>query len=212
LRRRGRQGWGITRASASFLIDFFLLAVVVHICALIDLYMNEQQNMNFAGAITWVGFGVMMVMFALLDVMLRASPGKRIMRLVIAHEDGREASRSALWKRTLIKHSPCIFVLFPVVMICIAQPYFGFREYVRDALMAMGVIDAVFTFFIALYVIAGCLAVRKAGHQAYHDRVAGTAVFRVSDLSSRRGFAPLVAQKVESISESAQGAEMAETR
>ena len=59
--------------------------------------------------------------------------------------------------------------------------------------------------------IAGCFAVRKPGHQAFHDRVAGTAVFRTSELSSRRGFAPLVAQKVESV-ESAQSAEMAETR
>src|SRR5438105_6892871 len=116
---------GLHTRVASFLIDFFLLAVVVHLCALIDLFMNEQRSFNFAGAITWAGFGVMVILFMLLDRALRGSPGKRLMRLIIAHEDGTGASPSALWKRTLIKHSPCIFVLFPVVTICMAQPYFG---------------------------------------------------------------------------------------
>src|SRR5437899_1091405 len=118
---------GLHTRVASFLIDFFLLALVVHICVLIDLFLNEQQGFNFIGAVTWAGFGVMSILFVLFDAVLRGSPGKRMMRLIIADEDGGEASRGALWKRALFKHSPCIFVIFPVLMICMAQPYFGFR-------------------------------------------------------------------------------------
>jgi uncharacterized RDD family membrane protein YckC len=197
---------------AAFLFDFFLLALVVHICALIDLFMNEQRNFNFAGAITWSGFGVMVLSFVFLDAVLRGSPGKRLMRLAIAGADGGRPSRAALWKRTLIKHSPCIFVLFPVGMICLSQPFFGFRGYVQEALFALGIIDAVFTLCIALYVLVGCFAVRKPGHQAFHDRVAGTAVFRSSELSSLRGFAPLVSQSAQPDADHAHAADLAGTR
>jgi uncharacterized RDD family membrane protein YckC len=179
---------------AAGLIDLMTLAITIHGCALIDVYLNENTGLNYIGMVTWSGFGAVTLLLMLLEVFQAATPGKRLMKLVIAGADGKPAPRPALLKRAFVKYAAALFLVFPVATLCAADPTAPWRlqEYVRGALFAMGAVDAVLVACIAIYTLLGCFRARKPDRPTFHDLAAGTAVYRRDNPPPRRGFAPVV--------------------
>jgi uncharacterized RDD family membrane protein YckC len=105
------------------------------------------------------------------DIWTAASPGKAILRLAVGRHDGTPAPASARVLRWAIMYGP--FVL-----------------HIANQLSSNGVVYWMAGLWLA-GVLIGCLAASNDDKQAWHDQLAGTAVFRWRDVYPRsiaRGF------------------------
>jgi uncharacterized RDD family membrane protein YckC len=147
----------------------------------------------------WVGVWFLMlvapplaaVMYSACDVFFAATPGRALLRLRIAHESGRRASRGQLLTRWAIKYAPLIAVAGWIA-------YFSVHVAVTNGRGLGGVVRANYFVMPVIGVIAivvavgGLLIFRKPAKQALHDRLAHTAVFRKADISGA-SFEPVFA-------------------
>src|SRR6267142_4142234 len=99
----------------ALLIDIVLVVIAMHPIILLDLMREERRNYNSFGFITAAGMIVLLFAYGLLDIFWQGTPGKRIMGLIIARDDGSRPTRGALVKRWAIKHSPIFFASWSVI-------------------------------------------------------------------------------------------------
>jgi len=100
-----------------------------------------------------------------LEAFSGASPGKRLLKLYIAREDGASAEPSIIAMRTIIKTSESILKLiaiFPVADV-----------------VARGITSA--ASLVEIAIVIGCFLALSAKKQALHDVIAHTAVFRTEE-------------------------------
>jgi uncharacterized RDD family membrane protein YckC len=97
------------------------------------------------------------------EIFMAASPGKKLLGLVIANEDGTSAPPDRLAMRWAIKHAPnilgLVIAIFPL----------GIR----------GILGW-FNMLVALAVFVGCFLTLGQARQALHDILAHTAVFKLA--------------------------------
>lgn len=187
---------GFHLRAAACLLDLVLLAIVVHVAAAVDVFINESRGVRYFGGVTWAGVILSILVCAVCEATSGASPGKRIMGLVIAADDGGPASRGALLRRTLIKFCPFGLAVFPLTVFTVldgGQPWSP-AWYVRDGLQILGAVDAVVTSLVTVYVIVGCFRVLGKERQAFHDQLAGTAVFRAASVPTP-AFEPVMRER-----------------
>lgn len=108
---------------------------------------------------------VLMIVFARLilflpEIFFAASPGKMMLKLRIAKTDGTEALRLALLGRYAIKHCAKIFTILA---------YIGLASLFNTLSSLCGFI-----------VFVGCFFAAGDAHQALHDKICNTAVFKQS--------------------------------
>lgn len=136
----------------------------------------------------WVEFGragvllyqlttpVLLLVFSSFEFGMAASAGKLLTGLEIRNIDGSEASAATLVLRWTTKWS---FVLVAIVAILLNQ-------YLLAWLANL----------LSLLVFIGCFAAAGESRLTWHDRWAKTAVYRVRDLRSQRGFDPVLSESV----------------
>src|SRR4051812_39440017 len=157
---------------AAFLLDLFLFAVAAHVAVGIDLAVYQTANTGYFGAITWVGFFAALLTVFGLEVLLGRSPGKRLLGLTVAADDGRPAPRGVHLKRAAFKFAPVFMLLFPVLAFAAADPGgpVNAAGTAGDGLWAVTVVDAVVAVAVTLFVIVGCFFAMGQSRQAFHDR------------------------------------------
>ncbi len=194
---------GFQQRTGAFFIDLGLLMVGVHLLIVVDVLVNQQDNYDNFGLISGCGGALLILVYSLLEIFWARTPGKRIMGLVIARDDGTPATRRMLAKRWAVKQSPVFFgTLATLLLMCTEYQLLSF--YLPEGLRIFGIIDAVIGLVLAIFVCVGYSKVMQPQRQAFHDLVASTAVFRSIDVQSERGFAPVLPQPVIPASESAQ--------
>ncbi|NQW29147.1 MAG: RDD family protein [Ignavibacteria bacterium] len=125
-----------------------------------DFFTEELVDML---AILTVATVVAALAYTLIEGLTGASPGKRVLRIYIAHADG-SAGNTTLWlKRWAMKNSNSIAGFFALM------PSLSFLSTIGS--------------LIGFVIVIGCFFALQRSRQALHDRMAGTAVFNVdSDL------------------------------
>jgi len=104
------------------------------------------------------------IMYPLIEGLTGASPGKRVLKIVVAQADGQRGF-TALWvKRFLIKNLGNILQFFLLV------PSLQFIDTIGD--------------FFSVVIFVGCFFVLGQDRLALHDRLAQTAVYYREDLPS----------------------------
>jgi uncharacterized RDD family membrane protein YckC len=175
----------------AFLIDLGIFAAAIHLFMLIDVYVNLTTSLNDFGLISLLGGGFLLLGYGLFEVIMAATPGKRIARLVIASDDGLPATRKALFKRWAVKQ---IAVFFACPMACLwttLSPYnnwFRVPDFVIPGILGLAIIDTFLTGILLLIVMGGCFLALGPSRQSLHDKLAGTAVYRTNDLRAARAF------------------------
>jgi hypothetical protein len=101
-------------------------------------------------------------------------------------------------RRWAIKQAPIFFGALATLLFIVSDRGGPgrFDPSVRDGLFIFAWIDAAVAVILLIFVIIGCLRVRLPSHQAFHDAIAGTAIYRRMDVLPGRGFAALVPQAV----------------
>lgn len=147
----------------------------------------------------WIGvwFGLLVapplagVMYTLCDVFFAATPGRALLRLRIANETGRRATRRQLVVRWAVKYAP-------LTLMAAWIGYFAVHVAVTNGRGLNGVVYAQSFIMMAIGLITlvvgigGLLAFGKPRRQALHDRLARTAVFRRGDVTTA-SFEPVMA-------------------
>lgn len=118
---------------------------------------------SFLGAIITSGL-VVGTLYPLIEGITGASPGKRILRIVIANPDGKVGSLPLFLKRAAIKNIGSILQLIAVL------PALAFFETIGS--------------IVGIVIFLGCFAALGASRLALHDLIAQTAVFHVEDVHS----------------------------
>jgi uncharacterized RDD family membrane protein YckC len=211
--RPGIERVGFHTRVAALLVDVFILAIIAHAGAGLDMLANDASTLNYFGFITCTAVCCAAVTAIVLEGIVGATPGKWALGLIVAADDGRPASRRARWRRALFKHSATIFLSFPVVMLAVADENapFTLREYVRRGVAIFGWVDVALEVCVAIYIVAGCFRVLRADRLAFHDVVAGTAVYRRAEVSGSGGFSPLAVEALGDVVEATESASAAAT-
>jgi len=185
---------GFQQRAAAFLIDLGVVMIAAHLIVLVDVLLNESGSYNFFGVISAGGSALLVLSYGLMEIFSAGTLGKRIMGLTIAMDDGAPAPRGRLMRRWAIKQSPLFFGALATLLFILSDPGgpAKFAGYVREGLLVFAWIDAVIALVLLIFVLIGCLRVRQHSRQAFHDAVAGTAIFRRVDVLCTRGFAALV--------------------
>lgn len=103
------------------------------------------------------------ISYSLIEGLSGASPGKRIMRLLIATQDGRAGSTSLFLRRWAVKNASAVFNFIALV------PTLGFMEF--------------FGSITAFIIFIGCFFVLSESKLALHDRIAVTAVYNRDEVT-----------------------------
>jgi len=175
----------------AFLIDLGIFAVGVHLFMFIDVYVNLTTPLNNFGIISLLGGAFFLISYGLFDVIMAATPGKRIAGLAIAHDDGMPATRGSLFKRWAVKQIAVFFACPMVVRWTMLTPYNNWirvPDFVIPGILILAVIDTILTGVLLLIVVGGCFLVLGPLRQSLHDKLSGTAVFRAADLRATRAF------------------------
>jgi uncharacterized RDD family membrane protein YckC len=110
------------------------------------------------------------VLYGLIEGFTGASPGKLILGLRAVDQSGQRASVGNLLVRYLVKYSASLLAL--VGMVAVSSVIQNVSQ------------------IVALIVIVGCFLVFGKARLALHDRIAGTAVLRKSDVGAPSSSAP----------------------
>ncbi|MBP6509596.1 MAG: RDD family protein [Candidatus Kapabacteria bacterium] len=105
---------------------------------------------------------VVSVCYPLIEGITGASPGKRILRIVVAHQDGRAGNIALFLKRYGIKN------LSALLQVVALLPALGFFEGIGS--------------FASVVIFFGCFAALSTARLALHDLIAQTAVFDTQDV------------------------------
>jgi uncharacterized RDD family membrane protein YckC len=203
--RHGRRRRGITAAAmhrvgflprlAAFLIDLGIFTVAVHLFTAVDVLINLATPLNYFGIVSLLGGSVLLLGYGFLEVLLAATPGKKLAGLVIASDDGQPATRRTLLKRWAAKHIPVFFAAPMMLLWAILSPY-NYRvilpDYVIPGIFALAVIDTILTGLLLLMVVGGCFLALLPARTTLHDKLAGTAVYPAADLNARHSFEAVV--------------------
>ena len=118
-----------------------------------------------------IGFLILFFVFAvgysLTEIFMAGSPGKRVLGIMIADENGTRASIGQLTKRWAIKNAGNLIDIVGTL----------------TGLAFLGTIGKLVNFAIVI----GCFFVLGAARQAFHDKLAGTAVFKRSAILTTGG-------------------------
>jgi uncharacterized RDD family membrane protein YckC len=134
------------------------------------------------------------VMVTLCDVFFAATPGRALLRMRIASETGRRATRRQLLTRWAIKYAPLIFMSAWIAYFAVQVAVTGGRGMSRVMYAQRFILTA--NGAITLIVgVGGLWALKKPRRQAMHDRIARTAVFRARDITTS-SFEPVMAVPV----------------
>ena len=182
---------GFYPRAAAFLIDLMLFVLVVHVAAAIDWSLYESQGWRMFGALTAGAAWITLAAMGLLEALEGTSPGKRLMKVAIAAEDGRRAPRRTLFIRAIYKYAAVLLSLGGMFAFAVMMQW-GATGDVRDGFEAIFWADLVVASGVTIFVIVGCFRALKDDRQAFHDLAAGTAVFSTRELLTTRGFAPVV--------------------
>ena len=182
------------RAAALF-IDLAIFIAVAHFLAAVDLCLNEYGNLTNFGWISLGGGSLFLIAYSLLDVITAGTLGKKYMRLAIAAQDGSAATRRNLAERWLYKHLPVLVVATCFVLFALLEGDFGRSLntfYAELGLEILAWADALVGGILTVFILAGCFAAMWPGAQAFHDRMAGTAVFSTRQLHAVHLFEPIL--------------------
>ena len=102
------------------------------------------------------------VFYPLIEGVTGASPGKRVLRIIVATQDGRRGTLSLLLKRYVIKNLGALLQLVAFI------PALGFIENISS--------------IVGLVMFLGYLGVLSGARLALHDLIAQTAVYHVEDV------------------------------
>jgi len=185
---------GFQQRAAAFLIDLGVVMIAAHLIVLVDVLLNETGGYNYFGVVSAGGTALLIFSYGLMEFLSSGTLGKRIMGLAIAMEDGAPALRGRLMRRWAIKQAPIFFGGLATFLFIVSDPGGPgrFDRYIRDGLFVFAWIDAGVALILLIFVIVGCLRVRLPSRQAFHDAIAGTAVYRRMDVLATRGFAALM--------------------
>jgi len=134
------------------------------------------------------------VMYTLCDVFFAATPGRALLRMRIASETGRRATRRQLLTRWAVKYAPLTLMSTWIA-------YFAVHVAVTNGRGLNGAVYAQYFVLPTIGVITlivgvgGLWIFKKPRRQALHDRVARTAVFRTRDITTS-SFEPVMAVPV----------------
>ena len=120
-----------------------------------------QMVVEFIPAMTLGGM-IGGIMYALIEGLTGASPGKRILKIAIAHQDARAGDQSMWLRRFAIKNINTILQFFMLV------PSLAFIDTIGD--------------LFGLVIFFGCFMVLGQSRLALHDRIAQTAVYYREDI------------------------------
>lgn len=192
----------------AFLLDLGLFTAAIHLFLFVDVYVNLRTAVNNFGVVSLLGGAFLLIGYGLSELLMAATPGKRLAGLVIAAEDGTPASRRALLKRWAVKQIAVFFACPMMVLWTLLSPY-NYRvilpHYVLPGVVALAVIDTILVSVLLLSVIGGCFLALGPLRQTLHDKLAGTAVFRADDVLAARAFSLAAGD------EQQQGAQLAPT-
>jgi len=187
---------GFQQRAAAFLIDLGVVMIAAHLIVLVDVLLNESNSYNYFGVVSAGGTALLLLCYGLLEFLSTGTLGKHIMGLTIAMDDGAPAMRGRLMRRWAIKQSPIFFGGLATLLFIVSDRGGPgrFDPSVRDGLFVFAWIDAAVAVILLIFVIIGCMRVRQPSRQAFHDAIAGTAIYRRMDVLPTRGFAALVPQ------------------
>src|SRR5205814_9096547 len=110
---------GFQQRTGALLIDLGLLMKIGSVLIMVDVLVNELDNYDNFGLISGAGGALLILVYSLLEIFWARTPGKRIMGLVIARDDGTPATRRILAKRWAVKQSPVFFgTLATLLLMC----------------------------------------------------------------------------------------------
>lgn len=120
--------------------------------------------------------------YAACDVFFATSPGKALMKLRIAHETGRRATRGQLALRFTVKFGWLIALAAWLAYFAVHVAATNGRG--LGAVGRANVVVLPLVGLLAIVVAVGGLWTFKSPRQALHDRLARTAVFRKTDVTA----------------------------
>src|SRR5258706_10479152 len=176
----------------AFLLDLVIFAAAVHLFMLIDVYVNITTSFNNFGLICLLGGAFLLLGYGLFEIIMSATPGKRIAGLAIAADDGLPATKKALFKRWAVKQIAVFFACPMALLWTILSPYNNWirvPDFVLPGILGLAIIDTILTGILLLIVMGGCFLALGPARQSLHDKLAGTAVYRATDLRAARAFA-----------------------
>lgn len=155
-----RIGFGARFGAA--LIDVVILIITMSIVGVV--FGAGAFAMASAGQMTGFSIGTLIVMLIPLaytstEILMAGTPGKKVLKLAIRNEDGSVADQETLAKRWAFKSSASILQFLA-------------------ALTTMSIFTTVGS-VAGLIVMVGCFFVFGASRQAFHDKFAKTAVYKV---------------------------------
>ena len=166
---------GFWRRVLAAVVDVALFAPVALLFLVIEGYVRIWSEIGRAGVRVYqLTTPVLLLVYFSFEFGMAASAGKLLTRLEIRNIDGSEASMATLVHRWTTKWS---FVLVAIVAILLNQPLLAWLSNL-----------------LGLLVFLGCFAAAGESRLAWHDRWAKTAVFRVRDVRSQRGFDPVLSE------------------
>jgi uncharacterized RDD family membrane protein YckC len=183
---------GFHTRAAAFLIDLLLFAVVAHVAIAIEWNLYQSGTWHLFGVITCGAAWTTLALFGVLEAVAGTSPGKRLVGVSIAADDGRTPPRRALMLRAAFKFAPVVLILGGIWAFAVQSEPGSYGD-VHDGFAALFWTDAIVTAGVTVFVIVGCFRALKADRQAFHDLAAGTAVFATRELVRAHGFVPLIA-------------------
>ncbi len=116
---------------------------------------------GFLGGIL-MGSLALSLLYPLIEGITGASPGKRVLRIMVANADGSAASLPIYLRRFAVKN------IANILQVVALLPGLGFLEG--------------FGFILSLVIFFGCFAALGAARMALHDIIAQTAVFHREDI------------------------------
>jgi len=141
----------------AFLIDVVIVIVISTIIGWFSGSFSRPTSGMMAPStgsiVAWI-FGLA---YWLIEGLTGASPGKRILKLIIRNQNGGPADQNTLLKRYVLKSSATILMLL-------------------GNITTLGFIIGL-SYLVGLAVFVGCFLVLGQKRQALHDILAGTAVF-----------------------------------
>jgi uncharacterized RDD family membrane protein YckC len=169
-----RVGFGPRLGAA--LLDAVIMIPIIFLAVPAFVVMEQQGRLTPAVAyVLIIGLSLVGIAYSAFEIFKAATPGKMILKLRIASEDGTPADTGKLTARWLYKQGGNLLGLLATI----------------TTIKAIGVIGNLWGLVIAI----GCFFVLGQARQAFHDKWAKTAVFNKEVLQTT-GFQPIMGQQV----------------
>ncbi|MBC8125432.1 MAG: RDD family protein [Candidatus Kapabacteria bacterium] len=158
-------GLGILYMSFDLGVVGFIQDQIDSVLAFYEMFGFSRSMINtmnsLLGGVIVAGIAVG-VFYPLIEGVTGASPGKRVLRIVVATQDGRRGTLSLLLKRYVIKNLGALLQLVAFI------PALGFVENIGS--------------IVGLVIFLGYLGALSGARLALHDLIAQTAVYHVEDV------------------------------